>query len=133
MQSMKKINSFLRSAKLSYHNALLSALCYIFFNINGFCLGSRLTCPKSPHFRGLVIFFPYHISIIHGAIHKIVGFFFGSTSKECYVLSLKKLFVTGILQESRNLLKFSKYICLCLCLFLSSCLHAVKGTWLEPT
>ena len=47
MQSMKKINSFLRSAKLSYHNALLSALCYIFFNINGFCLGSRLTCPKS--------------------------------------------------------------------------------------
>ena len=34
-------------------------LCYIFFNINGFCLGSQLTCPKSPHFRGLVTFFPY--------------------------------------------------------------------------
>ena len=36
-----------------------SNLMCIFFNINGFCLGSRLTCPKSPHFRGLVIFFPY--------------------------------------------------------------------------
>ena len=62
---------------------------------------------------------------------QLLGKYLGS--KECYLLSLKELFFTGILQESRNLLKFSKYICLSLCLFLFSCFHAVKGTRLEPT
>ena len=48
-------------------------------------------------------------------------------------MSLKELFVTGILQESRNPLKLTKYVFLSLCLFLSLCFHAVKGIRLEPT
>ena len=54
-------------------------------------------------------------------------------SKQCYLLSLKESFVNRTLQESRNPLKFTKYIFLSLCLFLSSCFHAVKGIWIEPT
>ena len=48
-------------------------------------------------------------------------------------MSLKELFVTGILQESHNPLKFTKHIFLSLRLFLSSCFHAVNGILLEPT
>ena len=40
-------------------------------------------------------------------------------------------FVTVILQESSNPLKFTKYIFLYLCLFLSSCFHAVKTICIE--
>ena len=35
-----------------------STLCYIFFNINGFCLGSRHTWPKKPTLSRFGEFFP---------------------------------------------------------------------------
>ena len=46
MQSMKKINSFLMSAKLSYHNALLSLL--HFFQHKWILSGHPTDMPKKP-------------------------------------------------------------------------------------
>ena len=52
MQSMKKINSFLRSAKLSYHNALLSAgefdTLLHFFQHKWILSGQPTAMPKNP-------------------------------------------------------------------------------------
>ena len=44
---------------------------------------------------------------------------------------MKELFITAITQPPEVLL--SEYICLSLCLFLSSSFHAVKSIQLEPT
>ena len=44
------------------------------------------------------------------------GYWVGS--KECYLLSLKELLVTKILQESRNPLKLNIFFCVCVCFFL---------------